>query len=281
MLLPRPLLRPTISTLTLSTPPKTRTFTTTPPREASVLFALHALSNSRETQHFNKISHLNRIEHSPNLKLIKTSEVDPYPLPTPPPPRPAVPQSLLGSRHGTPANSAARVWNDRALRVGRVILADQARRTHRLHRSLRRAKHRSSLTQIATELERDIWRQEAQRHRREMRSAGLLILASVGVATGLATWRFWPGEASRVDSGELGRRIAAKAQRSLEPLGGITKAGAGVGGVSSQVGARSIVTASPAAAVEHGLASVQPTTVVPEANVQSKSWWKGLFWKQQ
>ena len=50
-------------------------------RHASILFALSALSNSRETQHFNKATRLSRVEHSPALKLIKTSEVDPYPLP--------------------------------------------------------------------------------------------------------------------------------------------------------------------------------------------------------
>lgn len=53
-----------------------RAFSTTPSPHASPLFALHALSNSRETQHLNKLSRLDRTEHSPNLKLIKSSEVD-------------------------------------------------------------------------------------------------------------------------------------------------------------------------------------------------------------
>lgn len=47
-------------------------------RQASILFALSALSNSRETQHFNKATKLSRVEHSPALKLIQTSEVDPF-----------------------------------------------------------------------------------------------------------------------------------------------------------------------------------------------------------
>lgn len=52
-------------------------------RHASVLFALSALSNSRETQHFNKATKLSRVEHSPALKLIQTSEVDPFAPPKP------------------------------------------------------------------------------------------------------------------------------------------------------------------------------------------------------
>ncbi|KAK0258560.1 hypothetical protein LTS09_006819 [Friedmanniomyces endolithicus] len=74
-------------TITTTTP---RTFSTTPPRPASILFALNALSNSRETQHFAKLSHLPRTEHSPPLNLIKTSEVDAYPLPSPPPAVPLI-----------------------------------------------------------------------------------------------------------------------------------------------------------------------------------------------
>ena len=49
---------------------------------SSPLFHLAALSNSRETQHFNKATRLSRVEHSPALKLIQTSEVDPFVSPT-------------------------------------------------------------------------------------------------------------------------------------------------------------------------------------------------------
>lgn len=45
---------------------------------SSPLFALHALSNARETQHLNKLSGLSRVEHSPALESIKRSEVDPF-----------------------------------------------------------------------------------------------------------------------------------------------------------------------------------------------------------
>src|ERR1700743_2673466 len=93
--------------------------TTSAPR-ASVLFALGALSNSRETQHFNKLSRLSRVEHSPPLKLIKTSEVDPSPLPTPPK------VTLVHKRHDKA--SPLRLWNDKALQIGRAFLADEERR---------------------------------------------------------------------------------------------------------------------------------------------------------
>lgn len=47
-------------------------------RHNSPFFALGKLSNARETQHFNRASKLSRVEHSPPLKLIQTSEVDPF-----------------------------------------------------------------------------------------------------------------------------------------------------------------------------------------------------------
>src|ERR1700761_1328608 len=101
--------------------------TTSAPR-ASILFALGALSNSRETQHFNKISRLPRVEHSPPLKLIKTGEVDPFSLTAPAKATPA------HRRHDTV--SPLRVWNDRALQIGRALLADEERRREGLHRAL-------------------------------------------------------------------------------------------------------------------------------------------------
>lgn len=52
----------------------------------SPLFALQALANSRETQHFNKASRLSRVDHSPNLEIIRSSEVDPFKKRVPPPP---------------------------------------------------------------------------------------------------------------------------------------------------------------------------------------------------
>ncbi|KAK5107973.1 hypothetical protein LTR62_000518 [Meristemomyces frigidus] len=261
---------------TLSTSTLRRSFSTTPLPRASVLFALHALSNSRETQHFNKISRLSRIEHSPPLKLIQTSEINPYPLPTPPPP---APRTAVRSTSRTESKVC---WDTRALRIGRVLLADQARSTSRLQRQLRRAQHRSARQEVNAQYERMAWQDETRKHRSEMRSAGVLILATVGVATGLATWRFWPDKAGTADSGELGRRIAERAQRSLAPLPSISMGDRTMSASPMAAGASQTVGAAPtAAAVEPALAVPPPAVTAVANGVSKSSWWKGLFWKQQ
>jgi len=45
---------------------------------SSPLFHLAALSNARESRHFKNISKLSQVEHSPNLQLIRSSEVEPF-----------------------------------------------------------------------------------------------------------------------------------------------------------------------------------------------------------
>lgn len=61
-------LRVVISTSTQAAAP----FSTTAPRPVqSILFQIQGLSNSRETQHFSRISKLSRVEHSPALQLLR------------------------------------------------------------------------------------------------------------------------------------------------------------------------------------------------------------------
>lgn len=60
-------------------------FSTLPPRaypSLSPLFALAQLSNARESQAFAKKSRLSRIEHSPALEMIRSSEVEQLPFVT-------------------------------------------------------------------------------------------------------------------------------------------------------------------------------------------------------
>ncbi|KAH9842149.1 hypothetical protein Tdes44962_MAKER07658 [Teratosphaeria destructans] len=242
-----------------------RAFSTTPQPRASILFALNALSNSRETQHFNKISHLNRIEHSPPLKLIKTGEIDPHPLPTPPP-KPATPLRR-------PTHSASRIWDVRALQVGRVILADHARQTSRLQKALERARRGEARRDALMAEDRATWQQEATRLRGEMRVAGAVILISIGTATALATWRFWPqGGRGVADSGETGREIAARAKEAVDVS---EEASRGVAPVTAD---KAVQTVAPAAAVEPALATPLPPSEM--AGVSSgRGCWKSLFWK--
>ena len=245
-----------------------RSFHTATPCRASILFALGALSNSRETQHFNKLTRLPRVEHSPPLKLIKTSEVDPFPLPTPPKPAPRSDAWLIRS-----PKTALRVWDNRALQIGRVFLTEQARQTHRLRQALGRAKRRQARLDAMTKRDKLAWHQERLKLQREMRAAGTWILLLVGTATALATWRFWPETDHRTDSGALGRKIAARAAAAM-PL-------------PAAVSSESIVAiASPPVPLVVPVENEKTASVQPNASVETipattgSSWWKSLFWKQ-
>ncbi|KAK0271850.1 hypothetical protein LTR54_017094 [Friedmanniomyces endolithicus] len=270
-------LRTALSRTTTTT---TRLFSTTPPLPASVLFALNALSNSRETQHFNKLSHLSRIEHSPPLKLIQTSEVDAYPLPSTPP---AVPLIRLP---GTVPRSAAKAWDYEALKAGRAILANHARHTTRLRQALKRASHRETRYILLAKRDRDVWQHETRRHLCEMRAAGVWIVLSIGTATGLAMWRFWPVRGT-VDLGELGRRLAATARGSVGlPVvgaGGVGSAvvGSTVAGAGAEVAAAPVVAVEPVLVVEPAVASSATATTVAGVKPVKTSRWNSLFWKQQ
>lgn len=248
-------------------PRSARTFHTSSSERASVLFALGALSNSRETQHFNKLSHLSRVEHSPPLKLIKSSEVDPFPLPTPPK---ASPLKAPGIR----ARSAAKIWDDKAIKVGRAILSDNARQMSRMSRALERAKKRQSKADKIMQRSLADWGKERQKLHSEMRQAGVWILAAVGTATGLAMWRFWPQNEMVRDSGDLGRKIAARAKEAMPLPAASSAVGSGQG---PAMAAPSQTVALPV------LSSSKPSVAFstsPEAAAPSGSWWRSLLWKQ-
>ncbi|PPJ52280.1 hypothetical protein CBER1_10271 [Cercospora berteroae] len=265
------------STIATSRQNATRTFSTTSSSRASILFQLGALSNSRETQHFNKISKLQRFEHSPNLKLIKTSEIDPYPVPierllqNAPPTRGETKIAAVANTTAFKRAAVGPAWDSRALAVGRALLADTRRQRGRMARLVERARKREVRASRLLAEHVAALKNERQRMREEMRSAGFLILLSVGAATGLAMWTFWPAERAR-DSGDLGRRIAEKARASI-PLPPITSAKEVVAGAG----------AVPVTATVTGEATVAPATVFKEEVVAkpASSWsWRSLFWRQ-
>jgi hypothetical protein len=254
------------SSTPISAPYLRQAFSTSPPRPASVLFALHALSNSRETQHFNRVSHLPRFEHSPPLKLIKTSEVDPFPLPTPSP-KPIASSWLKspGAAHGS------RALDEKSVRVGRAILSDYARHVSRLQNALDSAKEREARREALMAKERAAWQQETQKLRGDVRTAGGWIVLSIGTATALASWRFWPQPAtsSSLESGELSRQLAERMQKAV-----------------------ALPPSVPASAVEAPIITDKAvqTAPIPKADsppmaappVSPRSGWlSGLFWKQQ
>lgn len=250
---PTSIVKPTRISTTFSNSLCRRTFSTSSAQRGSILFSLNSLSNSRETQHFNKLSKLNRIEHSPPLKLIEQSEVKPYPLP-------ALPLDLPADSTPEAATiSNEQVSDQQASEIGRAVLAQHAKQLRNLQRRKKRQR-------LAFEAERETWRAERAKHQAQMREAGGLLLVSIAVATGLATWRFWPERNETVaDSGELGREIAGKAEEAIKMPTPASEAA-------------ELTIASPSAPAPPSEALSAP---MPEASSSTEgSWWRGLFWKE-
>nr|OQO18691.1 hypothetical protein B0A51_14564 [Rachicladosporium sp. CCFEE 5018] len=242
-------------------------------------FALSSLSNSRETQHFNKITKLSRIEHSPTLKLIQSSEVDPFPLP-----EPLKRKAILTLRvePGRDTSTRSTALDKKAVAVGKAVLSQQARRMPYLQRGLARSLRREHLKSAQLAQAQRGWQDRERKMRADMRIAGIWILASVGTATGLAMWRFWPEAraAGKVDSGELGRKIARKAKEAM-PVPAVTSSVKAARAGDKAVMAPAAVKTAPA------VPSVAAAKIpVREAKLeQAKRWsWPGaaksLFWKQ-
>ncbi|KAF2720035.1 hypothetical protein K431DRAFT_286190 [Polychaeton citri CBS 116435] len=278
-----------------------RAISTSPILRASILFALSALSNSRETQHFNKLTRLSRVEHSPPLKLIKTSEIDPYPLPELPRKGPTtiLPTAWIKRRQ---RNDRAKGWDEQALKAGRAILLANAHRETRLKLALRRAQRRADGEQRLSVLEREQWGREHRRLRNELRAAGLWILASIGTATALATWRFWPdSKRSELNDGEFARRLASRARAAL-PLPAAMSAGQKynspqeleqqVSNITDVAPAVPLIANAEAGILGPGAAPTQTansetnkadeqpkSSAAPE--IMTASWWRGWFWKHE
>lgn len=269
----------------------TRSFSTSGGARASILFQLAALSNARETQHFNKRSKLDRYEHSPNLKLIKTSEIDPYPVPT------SNVEKLL--QNGTPPVSSSSskpafkrshdvvvaAWDNKALAAGRAILADSARQRNQVARVVRRLRRRESRATRILQEQLDALAKERQRMREEMKSAGFLILLSVATATGFAAWTFWPSKPGVVDSGaaDAGRRIVQEQANDVAITPLYSRAGTSSTNTSVATGLESGVSTT---AATKGADTAVPTPLLlkerPTVQPASISWtWRNLFWKHQ
>ncbi|KAI7227519.1 hypothetical protein KC330_g8368 [Hortaea werneckii] len=249
------LVKPIRISATFSRSIRRHAFTTSSAHRGSILFSLNSLSNSRETQHFNKLSRLNRVEHSPPLKLIEQSEVKPYPLP-------ALPPDLSDETASeTPAISDTQISDQRASEIGRAVLAQHAKQLRNLQRRKKRQR-------LAFERERKAWQAERAKYQTQMREAGGLLLVSIAVATGLATWRFWPDSDKKVagtDSGVLGREMGSEAEQAMHVC---TPAFEGV-------------EANPATSTVSAPPSGIPSPQAPAASSTTEgSWWRGLFWKE-
>lgn len=146
------------------------------------------------------------------------------------------------------------------------------------------AQRRTLKLEAAMMKERQAWEEQRRKSQNEMRIAGIWIVASMGVATGLAMWRFWPeGRSGPVDVGE-------KVRRRMERVGDVPAA-VGVGAnaravpvVEPAVGGVAPPTVTAGSREPAGEKAALPTVLssaskqeVPESR---GSWWKSLFWKQ-
>ncbi|KAI9716848.1 MAG: hypothetical protein M1828_007509 [Chrysothrix sp. TS-e1954] len=161
-----------------------RLFSTSSSREAtSPLFALGALSNSRESRWLSKASGISPVEYSPQLQLIRSSEIDPTkhnPRVLAPSRQGAPRQQLPARRHGATA-----ALDVRAIRVGYAVLDSHRKAAERFRRSVRvmRTKHERQI---------DAWQRLNGKLVRENRIASFWVLVSVGVATIAALWKAKP-----------------------------------------------------------------------------------------
>jgi len=168
-----------------------RGFASTTSAQGSPLFALAALSNSRESQHFRKITRLSQIEHSTPLQFIRSSEgLDPAVTPRGPK-RSGIPANGRAStrrNHTTAPKIALTTIDANALSIGRTLLANHAQRVQRLQRLLKQMN-------VVREREGAAWTARSGKLERENRTAIGFMLTAIGVATALALWRF--GEARK------------------------------------------------------------------------------------
>ncbi|KAF2096750.1 hypothetical protein NA57DRAFT_58640 [Rhizodiscina lignyota] len=193
--------------------PQCRHFHPSPPSRAlSPLFALQALANSRETQHFNKASGLSRVDHSPNLELLRSSEVDPFKRKPPPPPdtrkpytveqqqaqvkNDAIPKVIpsvlannqLSSNFSKPSSSPSGTSSTdaAALDVGRALMASHAAERDTLRESLRLLEHKQDTNRKAWKNERKELLEKIDRFEGRESLAANVVLA--GVFIGVIWW---------------------------------------------------------------------------------------------
>ena len=151
---------------------------------SSPLFALGALSNSRETKWLSKASGISPVEYSPQLQLIRSGEgLDATQRKAKARPALDSPLKSLIRRH-TRRRSIAQL-DARALRMGYALLDRHSKAAERFKRALRALKSDH-------ERQARIWSDRNRKLTKENGVASLLILLSVGCATVIALWKFTP-----------------------------------------------------------------------------------------
>lgn len=186
-------------------------------RNASLLFALSALSNSRETQHFNKATKLSRVEHSPALKLIQTSEVDPFDKDkrrgrTNVAGRNDVAE---GQKKGEQELNADRIDNETAAELGQLVEKEYLARIHHVRQGVQAGVCESAWTAGAIE-SKSRPSEDVGEHTPSEISLGLALFGVAGL--GFLLWELVTYRSKPDESGW--RDVAAKKDEELRSLKG-------------------------------------------------------------
>ncbi|CZT23177.1 uncharacterized protein RCC_08887 [Ramularia collo-cygni] len=258
------LLRPVVTRIS-----STRAFSSTSAARASPLFHLSALSNRNETAHFNQLSRLNRVNHSPALELIRESEVKPF-----------TKKDAETQEHEHEQEHSAAVHNTRK---EPEVLTSRTAATPSSTPILQLASHSSSpsppvdiamlqtLQQMSTQLANLEARlvEMGMETEKDVRRTGALVTVLVfGAVAGLGVWKFWPPESVREDAfarkhvQERSRILPADVVAHHHPA---TSVGAAMGEPAIFPTQHSVV-ASPVAAVR--------------VEQREGSSWKNLLWKK-
>lgn len=165
-------------------------FHTSTARHATPFLQLAALSQSREAQHFSKVSGLSIVQHSPALQLMKSSEVDPF-------------ERVKTAKATTPLGQAVKPIishqdDAAAIAIGRTILKDHATQVAVLQNALKLAQEQNVKAEEVLRSRKEAWNTERRQLEDQSAHAGTVVLAAVVVATVCATWRFWPDKTAKV-----------------------------------------------------------------------------------
>lgn len=239
-----------------------RSFSTSSAYRASPLFHLSALSNRNETAHFNSISRLNRVNHSPALELIRESEVKPFNK-SEEAEHVAVKtekaEELMQSKGSMLDYSQAKPSTTILQATAPPTTVDAAMLHTLQQMSAQLANLEARLVEMGIETEKDV-----------RRTGALVTLLAAGAVAGLGIWKFWPPEGVRSDTfakkhvQERSRILPAEVVGHHPP----TSAGAAMGepAIFPTTTTHPVVVPAP--------------IVVAKTEERSGSWWRSLFWKE-
>lgn len=229
------------------------------------MFALSALSNRQETQHFAQQSKLNRVHHSPALEMIRESEVKPFV-------RQDTEQDMVaGAKKAEAAAPSSIVDHAEVAPTASTLQAttpstavDAAMLQTLQQMSAQLATLEAKLVEIGIETEKDI-----------RRTGALVTLLAASAVAGLGIWKFWPPESVRGQKEDFAKKHFVQERSRVVP--------ADVVGHPATI---SLGTAMGEPAVFPVSQSAAPAPAQVHVSVSSLrneerrgNWWRNVFWK--